>query len=121
MKQLPDYVPVVADPIAIRSYECGDLGTMEVRIERPQMKGEQDWSCRVELIGPWTRRHATMGGVDAFQALLHGIYCLRIHLEISAENKAGILSYGGQQEHFGLPSLEHDPDNLEMRRHRDGR
>lgn len=92
------------DPIAIRILECDGEPKFVIRLGRPALAPEGDcWFCTYEVEGPLTKATVKMGGEDAMQALILALQALAVEVEISAENKAGRLTWLGERGDFGLP------------------
>lgn len=104
-------MPPEFTPIATRVLEVDGRPGFHIRLGRPYFDaGHNAWACEFEVEGPVTKRRRAMVGNDAVQALLNAIYTASVWVEISAENKAGRLSWDGEEQHFGLPGPDAGPD-----------
>jgi hypothetical protein len=92
------------DPIATRILVCDGKPGFEIRLGRPALAAEGDcWFCTYEVQGPLTQARVKMGGEDAMRALVLALQALAVEVEVSAENKAGRLTWLGETGDFGLP------------------
>jgi hypothetical protein len=103
------------DIIATRTLDVDGKPRFHMRIYRPQPEdGGNYWRCRYVVDGPLTRHASSQCGIDAMQALLLTIYILATEADVSEENVMKRLSWGGQSQHFGIPSGAADPGMAEL-------
>lgn len=89
---------------ASRTFEVDGEGTFFVRIGRPWLEADgETWHCDVAVDAPTGGFQASICGADSLQALILAMQWIAAHVECSAENQAGRLTWFGQREDLGLP------------------
>jgi hypothetical protein len=98
-------------PIAERELVLVTAGTerpITVRLGEPVQDvptaGGNDWRCPIQIEGSDRSAPPPGVGVDALQALLHGIKMIHIHLARIERQSGGVLHWLGEPGHF-VPDL----------------
>lgn len=106
------------DVIVSRTLDVDGEPRFRLRVFRPVPEDDGSyWRCRYEVDGPLTRHVGSLCGGDSMQALLNVIYILGTEADVSEENLTKRLSWDGQSEHFGFPSINADPVVARLPKH----